>query len=48
MYILKTLYGGKCAEQLFYGFNILVKLGTVPKKFKITTFGVFFEICVPT
>ncbi len=46
MYILKTLYGGKCAEQLSYGFNILKKLGSVPTKFKISTFVGFFEIWV--
>ncbi len=48
MYILKTLYGGKCAEQLSYGFKILEKLGSVLTKFKVTTFGGFFENWVST
>ena len=32
MYIPSLLYGGKCAEQLSYGFNILKKLDGCPQE----------------
>ncbi len=48
MYIVKTLGGTKSAEQLSYGFKNFEKLGSVPTKFKITTFRGFFEFWVST